>query len=69
MCIRDRIDTRQVHAISVPDSTKRYAIVSRQSLDDAKIEAREGSSFRGSLEIPDADKFWAPSRYLIIVQR
>src|SRR4051812_43727561 len=34
------IDARETHAIVVPDSTKRYAIVSRQNLDDAKIEAR-----------------------------
>ncbi len=63
------IDTRAVHAIGVPDTTKRYQIVSRQSLDDVKVAEREGTSFRGALEIPDADKFWAPSRYLIIVQR
>jgi len=63
------IDTRVVHEIGVPDTTKRYQIVSRQSLDDVKVGERDGTSFRGSLEIPDADKFWAPSRYLIIVQR
>jgi hypothetical protein len=63
------IDTRVVHAIDLPDSTKRYQIVSRQSLDDVKVGERDGTSFRGPLEIPDADKFWAASRYLIIVQR
>jgi hypothetical protein len=63
------IDTREVHAIGVPDTTKRYEIVSRQSLDDVKVSDRDGTSFRGGLEIPDAEKFWAPSRYLIIVQR
>ena len=63
------IDTREVHAIGVPDSTKRYQIVSRQSLDDVKVASREGTSFRGSLEIADAEKFWSPSRYLIIVQK
>ena len=63
------IDTRAVHAIDVPDSTKRYQIVSRQSLDDVKVATREGTSFRGQLEIPDSDKFWSASRYLIIVQR
>ena len=63
------IDTREVHAIQVPDTTKRYQIVSRQSLDDVKVATREGTSFRGSLEIPDAEKFWAASRYLIIVQK
>ena len=63
------IDTREVHAIEVPDSTKRYQIVSLQSLADVKVSHREGTSFRGPLEIPDADKFWAASRYLIIVRR
>ena len=63
------IDTREVHAIDLPDSTKRYQIVSRQSLDDVKVSERDGTSFRGPLEIADSEKFWAPSRYLIIVQR
>jgi len=63
------IDTREVHQIEVPDSTRKYQIVSRQSLDDAKVSVREGTSFRGSLEIPEADRFWAASKYLIIVQR
>jgi flagellar biosynthesis chaperone FliJ len=63
------IDTREVHAITMPDTTKRYQIVSRQSLDDVKVNDRDGTSFRGPLEIPDSDKFWSASRYLIIVQR
>ncbi|HEY4303220.1 MAG TPA: hypothetical protein VGM82_02030 [Gemmatimonadaceae bacterium] len=63
------IDTREVHQISVPDSTRRYQIVSRQSLDDVKVGQRDGTSFRGALDIADTDKFWQPSRYLIIVQR
>jgi hypothetical protein len=64
-----QIDTRQVHEISVPDTTRRYQIVSRQSLDDVKVGERDGTSFRGALEIADAEKFWSPSKYLIIVQR
>jgi hypothetical protein len=63
------IDTRQTHEIAMPDSTRRYQIVSRQSLDDVKVSERDGTSFRGSLAIADAEKFWSPSRYLIIVQR
>jgi len=63
------IDTRQIHEITVPDSTKRYQIVSRQSLDDADAPQRDGPSFRGNLKIKDSDKFWAPSKYLIIVER
>ena len=63
------IDTRNVHEISVPDSSRRYQIVSRQSLDDADAPERDGPSFRGNLKIKDSDKFWAPSKYLIIVAR
>jgi flagellar biosynthesis chaperone FliJ len=63
------IDTREVHAIDLPDTTKRYQIVSRQSLDDVKVGEREGTTFRGPLAIPDAEKFWSASRYLIIVQK
>ena len=63
------IDTRTVQEITVPDTSKRYQIVSRQSLDDADAPQRDGPSFRGNLKIKDSDKFWAPSKYLIIVER
>jgi hypothetical protein len=63
------IDQREVHEIAVPDSTRQYAIVSRQSLDDADVANRDHSNFRGNLKIKDADRFWSPSKYLIIVQR
>lgn len=63
------IDTRAVRTIALPDSTRDYQIVSRQSLDDAKVTARDGAKFRGPLEIAEADKFWATSKYLIIVER
>jgi hypothetical protein len=33
------------------------------------VDARDGSSFRGNLKIKDIDRFWAQSKYLIIVQR
>jgi regulator of replication initiation timing len=63
------IDTRAVREIALPDSTREYQIVSRQSLDDAKVTARDGAKFHGPLQIAEADKFWATSKYLIIVQR
>lgn len=63
------IDTRAVHSIALPDTTREYQIVSRQSLDDAKVATRDGAKFHGPLEIAEADKFWATSKYLIIVQR
>jgi hypothetical protein len=63
------IDQRNVHEIAVPDSTRQYAIVSRQSLDDADVTTRDRESFRGNLRIKDGDKFWSQSKYLIILQR
>lgn len=62
------IDQREVRVISVPDSTRRYRIVSRQSLDDADVAWRDASSFKGDLKITKPDEFWAPSRFLIIVR-
>lgn len=63
------IDMRAVQQIEVPDTTRRYTIVSRQSLDNAEVAGRDRSTFKGHLRITDAESFWAPSRYLIIVKR
>lgn len=63
------IDRREVTEIPLPDSTKRYQLVSRQSLDDCEVENRDRTTFKGTLRIADAGKFWAPSPYLILVQR
>jgi regulator of replication initiation timing len=64
------IDAREVKEIQLPDSTKRYQVVSRQSLDDCDVNDRDKSTFKGGvLRIADASKFWGPSRYLILVQR
>jgi hypothetical protein len=53
----------------MPDSNRRYRIVSRQSLDNAIVRDRDQNSFRGNLKITDAAKFWAPSRYLVVVEQ
>jgi regulator of replication initiation timing len=63
------LDIREIHEIEMPDTTRRYQIVSRQSLDDAEVNSRDGAQFSGTLKIANVDKFWAPSRFLIIVQR
>jgi len=63
------IDAREIKEIPLPDSTKRYQVVSRQSLDDCEVKDRDKATFKGALRIADAGKFWAPSRYLILVQR
>ena len=62
------IDQRETKTIPMPDSTKTYRVISRQSLDDADVAAREGTAFRGNLNITRPDEFWAPSRFLILVR-
>lgn len=63
------IDQRETKSISVPDTTRRYRIVSRQSLDDADVDWRDATSFKGTLKIVKPDQFWAPSRFLILVKQ
>jgi hypothetical protein len=63
------IDQREAKMITVPDSTKRYKLVSRQNLDDAEVANRDGNTFKGNLKIAKPDEFWAPSRFLILVKQ
>lgn len=63
------IDQRETKMIPVPDTTRRYRVVTRQSLDDAEVEARDGTSFKGNLKITKPDEFWAASRFLILVRQ
>ncbi|MEX2177627.1 MAG: hypothetical protein WD801_02885 [Gemmatimonadaceae bacterium] len=62
------VDQRDISEIPMPDSTKRYRVVSRQTLDAAEVDWRDGTQFRGTLKIANKDEFWAPSRFLILVE-
>ena len=62
------VDQRNLSVIAVPDSTRRYRVISRQSLDHAQVADREENSFRGNLKIVDAAQFWGSSRYLVLVE-
>ena len=55
--------------IPMPDTTSRYKVVSRQSLDYATVNERDSDTFRGNLKIADASHFWGPSRFLVIVRQ
>lgn len=61
------VDQRGTQVIQVPDTTRRYRIVSRQSLDYAAVDARDRNTFTGHLKIAEPAKFWGPSRFLVIV--
>jgi hypothetical protein len=62
------LDRRARNEIAVPHGDKRYRIVSRQSLSGAQVSDARRGEFRGNLRITDARQFWAPSKYLIIVE-
>jgi hypothetical protein len=63
------VDQRGAHMIAMPDSTHRYKVISRQSLDYAVVEGRDKDSFKGNLKIKEPSRFWAPSRYLVVVEQ
>ena len=63
------VDVRGLKEIPVPDSTRRYRLVSRQSLDAAEVQERKKNTFRGNLHIADASKFWEASKYLVLVEQ
>jgi hypothetical protein len=63
------VDVRGLKEIQVPDSTRRYRLVSRQSLDAAEVQERKKNTFRGNLHIADASKFWEASKYLVLVEQ
>ena len=63
------VDQRETDMIPVPDTTRRYRVISRQNLDDAVVTEREKNSFKGNLRIAGAGKFWAPSRYLVLLEQ
>jgi uncharacterized coiled-coil protein SlyX len=62
------IDQREAMEIQVPDTTRRYRLISRQSLDAADVQGRDGTTFKGNLKISKPNDFWASSRFLILVK-
>lgn len=62
------IDKLATTTITLPDPTQSYKIISRQ--DPSLIEQGKGADGKvtGQLTIIDPLQFWAPSKYLIIVQ-
>lgn len=65
------VDRRMLTEIPLPNPEKTYQIVSAQNLDyiDATaIQNPKDRKIRGHLRINSAEHFWAPSKYLILVQ-
>ena len=56
-------------SIQLPQADKEYRVVSRQNLEYTDSTNRKHTMVRGSLNVTDPEKFWAPSKFLILVQR
>jgi hypothetical protein len=63
------VDQRGAKTIAVPDSSRRYRVISRQSLDYAAVDDRDQDTFRGNLKITEPTRFWGPSRFLVLVEQ
>ena len=61
------INRLQDSVIPLPDSTKSYKIITRQSLEFTQGADKDGK-FKGSIRVTSPEQFWAPSKYLIIKQ-
>ncbi|MEP7345066.1 MAG: hypothetical protein ABI877_07360 [Gemmatimonadaceae bacterium] len=55
--------------ITLPRTDKAYQVVSRQNLAFTNLAAARDAKVRGSITITDPEKFWKPSRFLILVQQ
>jgi hypothetical protein len=61
-----KIDRLRDRTISFPDG--QYTILSRQNPAFASPVSAEGNKIAGGLKIEQPERFWAPSRFLIIVK-
>jgi hypothetical protein len=55
--------------IPLPKSDKEYRVVSRQNLEFTAVVNPKEPLVKGTLSVTDPEKFWAPSKFLILVQR
>lgn len=63
------IDKTQTLSISLPRTDKKYRIVSRQSPEYLTGDVTEKGEVKGVVEIASPEEFWAPSKFLILVQK
>jgi len=63
------MNKREVNEITLPDSTRPYRIASRQDLSALETPPEPNGKFVGHvIKIADPERFWATSKFLIIVE-
>lgn len=55
--------------IMLPRADKEYRIISRQALEYTDLARPRDAVVKGTLTITDSEKFWAPSKFLILVEK
>jgi hypothetical protein len=55
--------------IMLPRADKEYRIISRQALEFTDLTKPRDAVVKGTLTITDSERFWAPSKYLILVEK
>jgi predicted nucleic acid-binding Zn-ribbon protein len=63
------VDRTNVMDIAFPKADKAYKIVSRQDVTALATAPDKSNRIKGGLKITDAVKFWAPSKYLILMEQ
>lgn len=61
-------DRRHFEALPLPAADKEYRIVSRQDVGGLDTPPGEDGKLTGAVKITDSRRFWAASKYLIIVE-
>jgi predicted nucleic acid-binding Zn-ribbon protein len=63
------IDKTAVSQIAFPKPDRTYRIITRQDVTALETPPDRDARIRGGLKITDPDKFWAASRFLIVVEQ
>ncbi len=63
------VDKTQVTQIAFPKPDKAYRLITRQDVSALETAPDKGGRIKGGLKIVDADKFWAASKFLIIIEQ
>ena len=63
------VDRAAVTEIAFPKSNKEYRIVTPQDLSALETAPDKNGRIKGGLKIKDAEKFWLPSKFLILVEQ
>jgi FtsZ-binding cell division protein ZapB len=63
------IDRRTVTEIDLPNPDREYRVASLQDLSALETPPDQDGDVRGALRIADPERFWANSRFLILVEQ